>query len=395
MNMLNNASDYLSGNVNKDKANKLAAESADVTIEDNWKGDIKARAFERLENPVSINTNDITGIEDGAFKDCIRLETLIMPNIERVGENVFEGCFKLHKVDVKDENMAGVVIEKIKACNLKQRIDIYIAGEFKISIKNNCEYLFNDKVLELIEGDELSVPHYPFTGMVKNIISAGALKDMGNINHLHTDNVTGVEDKAFENCSELTTISLPSMTSIGNEVFKGCTKLRKVQVSDDMVSKTKEVLKGSGLQQQIEIYANDAIEDHLHNNLSNYIIKSNGSWARCSSIAIPEYYIKIDDNAFNGLSMTNINTNEVATIGNNVLRSCDNLEEVHLPNVSKIGFGFCSNCPNLKKITVKDGPMANVIKDTFSGYGVRTVDLNIYIDGNDEPFAIIRKREVN
>ena len=236
MNMLNNASDYLSGNVNKGKAKDLAAESADVTIEDNWKGDIKAGAFAGLENPVSINTNDITGIEDGAFKDCKRLETLIMPNIERVGENVFEGCFSLHKVDVKDEDMARIVIEKIKACNLLQRIDIYIAGKFKISIKNNCEYLFGDRVSKLMEGNEISVPHYDFTGMAENVIASGTFKYRNSIEIVNADATTIVEDHALEDCREMREIHLSNVREIGANFCRYCPNLREITVKDETMA---------------------------------------------------------------------------------------------------------------------------------------------------------------
>ena len=503
MNMLNNASDYISGNINKDKAKDLAAASAEVTIEDNWKGDIKAGAFAGLENPVSINTNDITGIEDGAFKDCKRLETLIMPNIERVGENVFEGCSSLHKVDVKDENMARIVIEKIKACNLIQRIDIYIAGEFKISIKNNCEYLFSDKVRELMKDyDTLLVPHYDFTGMEENVIPAEAFKSVPWLHSLDISAATIIEDDAFKNCgvwlhrinvkdedmagivikklaqnkefdiyidgrykitiqnnqeylswnmipnlirgdtllvphyeftelteniipegginglkegitkidanattivenrafrcSKVKEIFLSNVREIGNEAFRGCRSLRNVHVNDSMVSRVKAVLKESGLSQQVYIYSNGAIVGYLHNKLSKAIIEEEKTrdehWIIDDNMEIPECYTEIDNSTFKGLNITSINTNKVTTIGYDVLTHCDNLKELYLPNVEKISWDFCRSCPKIEKVTVKDEPMAHVIKERFSeDYKLVDADINIYVEGKDEPFIEMKK----
>ena len=394
MNMLNNASDYISGHVNKDKANTLAAESSEVTIEDNWKGDIKAEAFEGLKNPVSINTNDITGIEDRAFKDCKRLETLIMPNIERVGENVFEGCFSLHKVDVKDEDMARIVIEKIKACNLIQRIDIYIAGEFKISIKNNCEYLFHDKVPELIEGEELSVPHYDFTGMKENVIAPGAFKNIDYIRKVYADTTTIIEDNAFENCWKMHEIHLSSVREIGNEVFKECMLLENVHVSNGMEERTKKVLLESNLQQQVNIYVNGAFVDRLHDNLSMKIFKQATSkhedWVEDRNMIIPSYYTKIDNSAIRNIHIISINTNNVTTLGDDVCRDCLSLESVCIPNVQEIGANFCYDCPNLRRITVKDETMANKIKKMFNLYNEnRSVEISIYVEGQSDPFLKI------
>ena len=617
MNMLNNASDYLSGNINKDKAKELATASSEVTIEDGWEGSIKAEAFAGYQNLVSINTNGITGIEDGAFKDCIRLKTLIIPRFFlRIGENVFENCHSLCKVDAESELMAETIIEKVIDCGLKQRIDIYIAGKFMISIKNNCEYLVNDKVPELMTRDGcVTVWHRSFTGMTKNIISAGAFKDINdlrgldiseataiegnpfenctNLNsvnvrdenmaetvikyliesglkqeidirirargykisiknnqaclsnlsrygrfdeivkdnnfilphydftgdleyvissksllyesdlqRLDTNAIVIIEDKAFEGCKNLEEIYLPNVKEIGKEVFKGCKKLRRVHVRDDMVDRIKEVLIESGLSQQIYIYVNGTVVDYLYNNLSKARIEEavarNESWVAYYTIEIPKCYIKIEDNTFedrkslqevflsnvkeignkafegcihlcnvhvsddmvskikeiliksglyqqvyiyvndeivdylyNSLSyniiaedvvrkeswilsddieipeiytkidagvldrsnLTKINTNKVTTIGNRVFTSCDKLEELYMPNVIEIGENFCKDCPKLRKITVKDKPMANLIKDILSEYQEsRLADINIYIDGENAPFL---KMKVN
>ena len=404
MNMLNNASDYISGNINKDKAKDLAAASAEVTIEDNWKGDIKAGAFEGLKNPVSINTNDITGIENEAFKGCERLETLIMPNIERVGENVFEGCSSLHKVDVKDENMARIVIEKIKACNLLQRIDIYIAGEFKISIKNNCEYLFSDKVRELRKGNRIFVPHYDFTGMEENVISAEAFKDIDYIEEVNADATTIIEDNAFENCLEMRDIHLSSVRETGDEVFKGCLRLCNVHVSNGMEGTIKEVLSESNLQQQIHIHVNGAIVDHLHDNLSWYILKKaielGEDWAD-DDVIIPSYYTEIDGivTSYN-YGITSIDTSNITVLGNETFTGCGELRSVRIPNVQKIGNNFCRFCPKLEAIRVKDKTIANTIKDMFDSYNdpldkEQSANINIYIGDSNEPFLTIVRNQEN
>ncbi len=510
MNVLNNTKDYLLGNVYKDKANKLAAESAEVTIEDNWKGDIKAGAFAGLENPVSINTNDITGVEDRAFKDCKRLKTLIMPNIERVGENVFEGCSNLCKLDAADGHMAKTIIKKITDCGLKQRIDIYIRGEFRISIKNDCNYIFNDKVPELMVGSWFSMPLYlSFTGMKKNIISAGAFKNMNNLRGLDISEATEIEGNAFENCTNLDSVTvkdenmaeavikyliesglkqeididiygegykisiknnqaclsnlsrygrfdkivkdnnftlphydftgdleyvlpsnslsnvnnlqrldtnaiaiiedeafegcknleeiyLPSVKEIGKEVFKGCEKLCNVHVSDDMVKKIKDVLIESGLSQQVYIHVNGTVVACLHDELSKDMIKEamerNEGWISDDNIEIPGYYIKIDDNAFTLSSITKINTNKVTSIGKFVCSHCDNLKEIYIPKVEEIGLGLCFGCPNLEKVTVKDEPMTNKIKESLISYNEnRSSDVSVYVEGQSDPFFKIKK----
>ena len=49
--------------------------------------------------------------------------------------------------------------------------------------------------------------------------------------------VLGINDEAFKNCTQLTSISIPRfITSIGNEVFSGCTALRTVKLPDDLTT---------------------------------------------------------------------------------------------------------------------------------------------------------------
>ncbi len=126
MNMLNYAHDYISGDIDKDKANELAAISSEVFIEDSWTGIIKEGAFEGITNLVLLNTNRITGIEDGAFKGCVRLEKLVIPDVEQVGDDVFEGCVNLKEVVVRDDNMVQIIINKLIGCALDiGKIDVH------------------------------------------------------------------------------------------------------------------------------------------------------------------------------------------------------------------------------------------------------------------------------
>lgn len=49
--------------------------------------------------------------------------------------------------------------------------------------------------------------------------------------------VTSISDRCFQDCTELTSVSLPStLTSIGSRAFAGCTSLRGINVSDGMVA---------------------------------------------------------------------------------------------------------------------------------------------------------------
>lgn len=47
--------------------------------------------------------------------------------------------------------------------------------------------------------------------------------------------VTGIENSAFENCTELTSVTIPnSVTSIGSDAFKGCKGLTSVTIPNSV-----------------------------------------------------------------------------------------------------------------------------------------------------------------
>ena len=361
---------YFSGNIDKDKAKELATASSEVTIENNWKGDIKAEAFAGLENPVSINTNEMTGIEDGAFKGCIRLKTITMPNIEQIGENVFENCYNLNKVDVKNEDMAEIIIKKITECGLKQRIDIYIAGKFKISIKNNCEYLFNDKVPELIRDGELEVPDYQFTGMTENVVSAGAFKDIDNLELLDISEVTAIEEgNAFENCTGL------GIVKVGNE-----------NMAEIVIKK----LIASGLRQEIDIYIRyDGYKISIKNNqacLSNLKLPNRfNQIVKGNDFILPHYnftgdleYVITSGSLSNANNLQRLNTNTTTIIEDKAFEGCQNLEEIYLPNVKEIGKEVFKGCKRLCDVHVS-ADMVSKIKDVLIESGLSQ---QVYIHAN-------------
>ena len=391
MNVLNNITDYYSGNVNKGKANSLATASSEVTIEDNWKGSIKAYAFEGIINLVSLNTNEITVIEDGALKDCTRLNTLIMPNIEKIGNGVFENCINLLKVDVKDEEMAEIIIKKLIEDGPKQRIDIHIKGEFIISTQKNHVCLFGDKMSKLIAGNEFTVPNYYITRGLESAIPTGAFEDPNGIKKLDVNTATVVEDYAFTGCQVMKEIYLLNLKEIGDNAFVGCIYLDDVYVNGGMVGKVKEALANSGLSRQVFIHVGDEIVDYLYTSLTDMLIEnSNDLTFVRTDTTIPDIYTEIADGTFFCMGTIKLNTNNVTVIGKDVFRGCWKLEELYLPKVETIGEDFCHGCRSLRKIVVKDEQVAITIYRMLMEYVAILTDIDIFIGNDDQPFCTIK-----
>lgn len=137
-----------------------------------WTNILGVVYFPYLRKFEFINTNNIISIGDGAFRNCISLTTISLPDsLTSIAGNAFYGCSSLTSINLPDSLTS-------------------IAG----NALNGCSSLTT-----------INLP----------------------------DSLTNIENNAFHSCSSLTTISLPdSLTSIGNNAFGGCTSLENVTIEN-------------------------------------------------------------------------------------------------------------------------------------------------------------------
>jgi hypothetical protein len=136
--------------------------------------------------------------------------------------------------------------------------------------------------------------------------------------------LTGIGDKAFNDCETLAAITMPdSVTRIGASAFYGCTSLTAVTIPDSVTS--------------IESYA----------------------FSDCSSLAevtIPDSLTSIGNGAFgycHSLAAVTI-PNSVTGIGRNAFRDCSSLTAVTIPDsVTSIEWYAFFGCTSLTSVTFK------------------------------------------
>ena len=152
-----------------------------------------------------------------------------------------------------------------------------------------------------------------------------------------TYSVTSIGDHALQNCSGLTSITIPnSVTSIGNYAFSGCIGLTSINIPNSVTS------------------------------IGNY------AFSGCSgltNITIPNSVTAIGDLSFNGCSgLTSITIgNSVTFIGNYAFQSCIALTSVTIPNsVTTIGDGAFNVCRSLTSITIPNS-VTSIGSYAFSG----------------------------
>ncbi len=227
----------------------------------------------------------VTSIGRDAFYDCTGLTTVTIPaSVTSIGYGVFGYC----------SNLATMTVE---------------AGNTVYDSRNNCNAIIEKETNTLIAG-------------CKNTIIP--------------DDVTDIDDNAFEGCISLTTVTIPaSVTSIGRDAFYDCTGLTTVTIPASVTSIGYGVFGYCSNLATMTVEAGNTVYDSRNN--CNAIIEkeTNTLIAGCKNTIIPDDVTDIDDNAFEG---------------------CISLTTVTIPaGVTRIGDLAFQNCTGLTTVTIGSG----------------------------------------
>ena len=230
-----------------------------ITLSDSWKEMFQPYSLKAFLQKVSI-PECIETIGEEAFEGCVKLTSIKIPNsvtsigraaflgsgltsveipdsVTSIGESTFQFCEKLTSIKIPN-SVTSIGWEAFSDCNSLTSLMIPISvttidgavvnPEFtaiKLPEENSCFQI--DGCLLLSKNGETLVSLIKPT---KDVIIPGTVKIIGK-NAFRRSNLTGViipnsvttiEDNAFSDCQNLTSIEIPnSVTSIGNGAFYG------------------------------------------------------------------------------------------------------------------------------------------------------------------------------
>ena len=151
--------------------------------------------------------------------------------------------------------------------------------------------------------------------------------------------VTRVGGRAFNGCTNLTSITIPDrVTSIGENAFMGCSNLTNITIPNSVISIEKSTFLNCTSLPTITIP--DSVTS-----IGSYAFKSCTS---LTSITIPDRVTSIGNYAFQSCtSLTSITIpNSVISIGRNAFYCCTSLTSITIPNgINRIGFECFLYCP--------------------------------------------------
>ncbi|MDD6132326.1 MAG: leucine-rich repeat protein [Bacteroidales bacterium] len=215
-----------------------------------------------------------------------------------------------------------------------------------------------------------------------------------------TYSVTSIGDKAFGECSGLTSVSIPnSVTSIGNYAFAFCSGLTSVTIPNSVTSIGKGDFKGcSGLTSvtipnSVTSIGDKAFEDcsgltsvTIPNSVTSILGNAFSGCSGLESIVVESGNSKYDsrDNC-NAIIETVTNTllagcknttipNSVTSIGYGAFNGCSGLTSASIPNsVTYIGEYAFWDCSSLKKAIVKAITPPYIASKSFNNYDLKLI----------------------
>ena len=206
-----------------------------------------------------------------------------------------------------DINKPVVVDDKNKASD----------GSSIISIDDYNFY--KDYVKYTVEAGHLIVSGYDNAGFKGAAQIASQITYKGN-----SYEVLGIGDKAFYECTSLTSITLPKgITSIGDFAFNGCSSLTSLNIPEDLKNIGKNAFSGCS--------------------------------SLASDIRIPEGVKKIEEFTFAGCKAIKSITlpTGLESIYSYSFRNCSSLVSINIPdNVESIGNNAFEGCTGLTSITI-------------------------------------------
>ena len=308
---------------------------------------LKNRLVETCELPQA----GITQIGEFAFKNCVNLKKVILPNtVSGIGKGAFENCTSIEEISIPKE--------------------ISYIEEFAFQ---GCTSLKTVRYLGSLE-NWLQIG---FWGMCSNPCSAGPILYIDNeplTKALIPRSCTIVPTRAFDAYAHLEEVILhEGVQEIGAGAFYGCGKLREIRLPKSL----KKIRLDAFGEAEIErVYFDGSLEDWCNVDIENYEA-SPMNWGSqfyvqeklIETLALPSALKVVNRYLFAGcMSIKQIRFPEkLETIKDGAFSNCPGLKKVTLPeSLETIGEQAFGDCINLSGIRIPDS-VQEICKEAFSG----------------------------
>ncbi len=346
-------------------------------------------------SPIIEIPDDVIAIGNAAFKNCEKLENIIIgDNVKSLGSEAFRGCKSLLKL-VLPASVKRIGESSFRDCiSLKELVvsnpDVEIgerafencANLVSISLPASMSEIYGGVFNSCKALESIILPEK------LTILGESSLADCIRIKEINIpDDVTKIDDMVFNGCTGLEKIKLSkNLTKIGKNAFKDCSSLSEIFIPASVTNIGMSPFKNCVGLKRISVDAKNkyfkTVDDILFNKSKSTLI----CFPACldkTEYSIPDSVTVISDWAFcecGNLRTVNI-PDSVYEIGEGAFYKCTALSEIIIPDsVTRIDDTAFRGCTNLKKITIPDS-----VKDF--GWGIFNGCENVTVICSDNSFA--------
>ena len=354
-------------------------------------------------------TYSVTSIGHEAFRDCISLASVTIPNsVTSIGGYAFQFCTSLTSVTIPNSvtcigEAAFAYCYGLTSVTIPESVTSI--GDYAFS---NCEGLTSVHITDLAAWCGIAFGSYdanPLNYAHHLFVNGEEITDL-----VIPDGVTSIGNFAFEFCSGLTSVTIPnSVTFIGGGAFSGCSGLTSVTIPNSVTSIGDVAFHGTAWydnQPDGLVYAGKVAYCYKGTmpEGTEIVIKdgtlgiAGSAFYNCSgltSVTIPNSVTSIGERAFyacSGLTSVTIG-NSVTSIGESAFESCRNLTSVTIPNsVTSIGDLVFRECSGLTSVTIPNSVTSIGSNPFFGCSGLTSIIVeegNTVYDSRDNCNAII------
>ena len=249
-------------------------------------------------------------------------------------------------------------------------------------------------------GGAVTIPRI-LDGFPVTSIGFGAFEDCSGLTSISIpQGVTDIGTYAFAGCSDLTSVNIPeSVTSIGNGSFFACTRLISISIPKSVTSIDNSTFFNCESLNTIKVAPDNMnfvnIDGVLYDKSGTLLIACT---AGLTSIIIPESVTTIGLGAFGGCNgLTTINLPQgVTRINDHAFDCCKGLTTISIPQgVTSIGLMAFYICPSLTTITFNSATTTiedreDSIQDTTTIIGHAPSTAKTYATKYNRKFEVIK-----
>ncbi len=264
-----------------------------------------------------VNLGKQTSLDFGAFFGCNQLTQVNIPSDGQiiVGSYAFYNCTKLVNIDLS------------KAYDTIGEYAFYNCQELKAANLSHIRKIDNFAFGDCWNLTTLSIPMVEYIGnaafaaVSESAVSGGAFTDV-----VFPESLTYIGEAAFYTCINLKSISLPAVTEIEGFAFAYCNSLQSVTLNNNITKLS-----------QYTFYKDTSL---VSINTENVEIIGEGAFFSCTRLKNIDLSKakEIQEDAFYGCSgLTEVNLPEVKVLGDAAFLGATSVVSLNMPKIQSIG----------------------------------------------------------